>query len=148
MKKTLTNADIITMYNTLNEMKGRSDIVPGDAEVFWANSVNIKVLKEKVENITEIVQELVNSHFTEENSYSAVDSDGNETGNRILNDDVKDEVIKEINIDVERIYAKSCEIDLESIPKESLKKMLKANEDKMSFLEMTVMNEFVEEKGE
>lgn len=148
MRKTLTNADIITMYNTLNEMKGRSDMIPGDAEVFWANALNIKILKEKAESIGEIVQELVHSHFTEKNSHPIVDENGTETGNRALNDDVKEDIISKLNADIEKIYAKSYEIELEPIPKASLKKMLKANEDKMSFLEMTVMNEFVEEKGE
>lgn len=148
MRKTITNADILTMYNTLNEMKSRSDLIPGDAEIFWANAMNLKVLKEKSDNISEIVQELINTHFTEENSHSVVDENGNDTGKRVLNDDVKDTVISEINTDIEKIYAKTCEVELESIPKESLKKMVKANEDKMSFLEMTVMNEFVGKDNE
>lgn len=148
MKKTLTNADIVTMYNTLNTMKSRSDLMPGDAEVFWANAINLKTLKEKAENINTITQELVNTYFTEENSHPVLDENGNETGSRALNDDAKDTVVAEINSGIEKIYEKSYEVELEPIPKESLKKMLKANEDKMSFLEMTIMNEFVKEKGE
>lgn len=148
MRKTITNADILTMYNTLNEIKSRSDLIPGDAEIFWANAMNLKTLREKSDNISEVVQELINTHFTEENSHSVVDENGNDTGKRALNDDVKETVVSEINTDIEKIYAKTCEVELEPIPKESLKKMVKANEDKMSFLEMTVMNEFVGKDNE
>ena len=45
MKKTIVNADVVAMYKTLNTMKSRSDIVPGDVDVFWANTMNLKTLK-------------------------------------------------------------------------------------------------------
>ena len=45
---------------------------------------------------------------------------------------------------MQKIYSKTCELDIEMIPETSLKKMLKANEDKLSMLDMTVMYEFVE----
>ena len=141
MKKTLTNSDIITIYDALNGLNGRSDMVPGDVEVFWANKKNTKVLKEKAEEINSIVQEIVNSHFTDENSHPVVDEDGNETGGKVLNDDVKDQVLEEINADINKIYVKPVEIDLELIPQDSLTKMFKANEGKMSFLERTIMAE-------
>lgn len=147
MKKTIVNADIVAMYRTLNNMKSRSDIVPGDVDVFWANTMNLKTLTEQVNKISEFEQELVNSFFTEENSHPATDEDGNETGSRVLNDDVKDKISKEIQEGLNKIYSKTCELDIETIPAESLKKMLKANEDKLSMLDMTVMYEFVE-KGE
>lgn len=147
MKKTIVNADIVAMYRTLNNMKSRSDIVPGDVDVFWANTMNLKTLTEQINKISEFEQELVNSFFTEENSHPATDEDGNETGSRVLNDDVKDKISKEIQEGLNKIYSKTCELDIETIPAESLKKMLKANEDKLSMLDMTVMYEFVE-KGE
>lgn len=147
MKKTIVNADIVAMYRTLNNMKGRSDIVPGDVDVFWANTMNLKTLTEQINKISEFEQELVNSFFTEENSHPATDEDGNETGSRVLNDDVKDKISEEIQEGLNKIYSKTCELDIETIPAESLKKMLKANEDKLSMLDMTVMYEFVE-KGE
>ena len=69
------------------------------------------------------------------------------TGNRVLNDDIKDKIIPEIQESLQKIYDKTCELDVEMIPEESLKKMLKSNEDKLSMLDMTVLYEFVE-KGE
>lgn len=42
---------------------------------------------------------------------------------------------------------KHVNLMVEMIPEESLKKMLKSNEDKLSMLDMTVLYEFVE-KGE
>ena len=72
---------------------------------------------------------------------------GNESGNRVLNDDIKDKIIPEIQESLQKIYDKTCELDVEMIPEESLKKMLKSNEDKLSMLDMTVLYEFVE-KGE
>lgn len=147
MKKTIVNADVIAMYRTLNEMKSRSDLVAGDVEVFWANTMNLKTLKEQADKISEFERDLVNSFFTEENSHPVLDEEGNETGNRALNDDAKDRVSEEIQEGLNKIYSKTCELDIETIPSESLKKMLKANEDKLSMLDMTVMYEFVE-KGE
>ena len=147
MKKTIVNADVVAMYKTLNLMKSRSDLIAGDVNVFWANTMNLKTLKEQADKISEVEQELVDSFFTEENSHPATDENGNETGGRILNDDVKDTIIPEIQEGLQKIYEKTCELDIEMIPEESLKKMLKANEDKLSMLDMTVMYEFVE-KGE
>lgn len=143
MKKTIVNADVVAMYKTLNTMKSRSDIVPGDVDVFWANTMNLKTLKAQADKIAEFEQELINSFFTEENSHIVIDESGNETG-RALNDDIKDTVVPEIQEGLQKIYDKTCELDIEMIPKESLKKMLKANEDKLSMLDMTVMYNFVE----
>lgn len=142
MKKVIVNADVITMYKTLNAIKSRSDIVPGDVEIFWANTMNLKTLKAQADKISEVEQELVNSFFTEENSHPA----DNGTDGRVLNDDVKDVIIPKIQEGLQKIYDKTCELDIEMIPEESLKKMLKANEDKLSMLDMTVMYEFVEKK--
>lgn len=147
MKKTIVNADVVAMYKTLNLMKSRSDLIAGDVNVFWANTMNLKTLKEQADKISEVEQELVDSFFTEENSHPVTDENGNETGGRILNDDVKDTIIPEIQEGLQKIYDKTCELDIEMIPEESLKKMFKANEDKLSMLDMTVMYEFVE-KGE
>ena len=147
MKKVIVNADIMAMYKTLNSMKSRADLIAGDVYVFWANTMNLKALKTQVDKISEVEQELVDSYFTEENSHSIVDENGNETGNRALNDDIKDKIIPEIQEGLQKIYDKTCELDVEMIPEESLKKMLKSNEDKLSMLDMTVLYEFVE-KGE
>lgn len=144
---TIVNADIMAMYKTLNSMKSRADLIAGDVDVFWANTMNLKTLKAQVDKISEVEQELVDSYFTEENSHSIVDENGNETGNRALNDDIKDKIIPEIQEGLQKIYDKTCELDVEMIPEESLKKMLKSNEDKLSMLDMTVLYEFVE-KGE
>ena len=138
MKKVIVNADIMAMYKTLNSMKSRADLIAGDVDVFWANTMNLKTLKAQVDKISEVEQELVDSYFTEENSHSIVDENGNETGNKI---------IPEIQEGLQKIYDKTCELDVEMIPEESLKKMLKSNEDKLSMLDMTVLYEFVE-KGE
>ena len=160
MKKVIVNADIMAMYKTLNSMKSRADLIAGDVDVFWANTMNLKTIywytakkqadgsfKAQVDKISEVEQELVDSYFTEENSHSIVDENGNETGNRALNDDIKDKIIPEIQEGLQKIYDKTCELDVEMIPEESLKKMLKSNEDKLSMLDMTVLYEFVE-KGE
>lgn len=147
MKKVIVNADIMVMYKTLNSMKSRADLIAGDVDVFWANTMNLKALKAQVDKISEVEQELVDSYFTEENSHPIVDENGNETGNRALNDDIKDKIIPEIQESLQKIYDKTCELDVEMIPEESLKKMLKSNEDKLSMLDMTVLYEFVE-KGE
>lgn len=137
MKKTFTNSDIVTMYNVLTNLKSRSDIVPGDINIFWANTINLQTLEEKVKLIQCTINDIVNSHFTEENSHK----NGNK---RVLNDDVKDDIIKEINRDITTINEKIIEIDIEPIPKEAIKKMYKINEDKLSFLEMTVMSQFID----
>ena len=147
MKKVIVNADIMAMYKTLNSMKSRADLIAGDVDVFWANTMNLKALKAQVDKISEVEQELVDSYFTEENSHPIVDENGNETGNRVLNDDIKDKIIPEIQESLQKIYDKTCELDVEMITEESLKKMLKSNEDKLSMLDMTVLYEFVE-KGE
>ena len=86
MKKVIVNADIMAMYKTLNSMKSRADLIAGDVDVFWANTMNLKTLKAQVDKISEVEQELVDSYFTEENSHPIVDENGNETGNRVLND--------------------------------------------------------------
>ena len=44
MKKTIVNADVVAMYKTLNLMKSRSDLIAGDVNVFWANTMNLKTL--------------------------------------------------------------------------------------------------------
>mgnify|MGYP007065015828 CR=1 FL=1 len=125
MKKVIVNADIMAMYKTLNSMKSRADLIAGDVDVFWANTMNLKTLKAQVDKISEVEQELVDSYFTEENSHPII----------------------EIQEGLQKIYDKTCELDVEMIPEESLKKMLKSNEDKLSMLDMTVLYEFVE-KGE
>ena len=145
MKKTLTNAEIISLYNTLEAINSRTDLVPGDVDVFFANSKNLKTLKSSADSISEIVQEVINKYFTDDNSHSVLDDDGNETGNRALNDDIKDEIVKLINSDINKIYAKTEDLEIVTIPEESLKKMFSANADKMTFAEMTIMNEFIEE---
>ena len=147
MKKVIVNADIMAMYKTLNSMKSRADLIAGDVDVFWANTMNLKTLKVQVDKISEVEQELVDSYFTEENSHPIVEENGNETGNRVLNDDIKYKIIPEIQEGLQKIYDKTCALDVEMIPEESLKKMLKSNEDKLSMLDMTVLYEFVE-KGE
>lgn len=145
MKKTLTNAEIISLYNTLEAINSRTDLVPGDVDVFFANSKNLKTLKSSADSISEIVQEVINKHFTDDNSHAVLDDDGNETGNRALNDDVKDEIVKLINSDINKIYAKTEDLEIVTIPEESLKKMFSSNAEKMTFAEMTIMNEFIEE---
>lgn len=42
MKKVIVNADIMAMYKTLNSMKSRADLIAGDVDVFWANTMNLK----------------------------------------------------------------------------------------------------------
>ena len=118
MKKVIVNADIMAMYKTLNSMKSRADLIAGDVDVFWANTMNLKALKAQVDKIS-----------------------------FMLSDDIKDKIIPEIQESLQKIYDKTCELDVEMIPEESLKKMLKSNEDKLSMLDMTVLYEFVE-KGE
>lgn len=109
MKKTIVNADVVAMYKTLNTMKSRSDIVPGDVDVFWANTMNLKTLKAQADKIAEFEQELINSFFTEENSHVVTDESGNETG-RALNDDIKDTVVPEIQEGLQKIYDKTCSL--------------------------------------
>lgn len=116
MKKVIVNADIMAMYKTLNSMKSRADLIAGDVDVFWANTMNLKTLKAQVDKISEVEQELVDSYFTEENSHPIVDENGNETGNRALNDDIKDKIIPEIQEGLQKIYDKTCELDVEMIP--------------------------------
>ena len=111
MKKIIVNADVMAMYRTLNAMKSRSDIVPGDVDVFWANTMNLKTLKAQADKIAEFEQELINSYFTEENSHVVTDESGNETG-RALNDDIKDTVVPEIQDGLHKIYDKTCELDV------------------------------------
>ena len=51
MKKVIVNADIMAMYKTLNSMKSRADLIAGDVDVFWANTMNLKTLKAQVDKI-------------------------------------------------------------------------------------------------
>ena len=139
MKKVIVNADIMAMYKTLNSMKSRADLIAGDVDVFWANTMNLKALKAQVDKISEVEQELVDSYFTEENSHPIVDENGNETGNRVLNDDIKDKIIPEIQESLQKIYDKTCELDVHMIPEESIKKMPKSHEDKLSMHDMTLL---------
>lgn len=146
MKKEFTNADIITIFDILNNMKGRADIVPGDADIFWANSVNIETFGEKAKQARKIMEEMINSHFTEENSHVNKDEKGNEV--RVINDKDKEVAIKAINEDLAKINSKTCELDIETFSKEAFKKMIKANEKNMTYLEMTVMKQFIEKDDE
>ena len=63
MKKVIVNADIMAMYKTLNSMKSRADLIAGDVDVFWANTMNLKTLKAQVDKISEVEQELVDSYL-------------------------------------------------------------------------------------
>lgn len=55
MKKVIVNADIMAMYKTLNSMKSRADLIAGDVDVFWANTMNLKTLKAQVDKISEVL---------------------------------------------------------------------------------------------
>ena len=141
MKKTLTNAEIVKIYNTLMSIKNSPNIVPGDSSIYWANNVNITTLKPKAEMIQDTINEIVNSYFTDENTHMSKDSTGKEI--KTLNDDVKDTVVAKINNDVYELENKTVEIELEPIEKEAFDTMVKINEKTMSMAQMDVMGLFV-----
>lgn len=144
MKKSYANSDIVTMYNVLNNLKGRADIIVGDADIFWANCNNLEALKEKADKIQTVTTDIVNSFFTDENSHIEKNEEGEEV--RILNDETKEETLHNLQIELNKINAKKVDIELESISEESVKTFVKNNEKAMSFLEMNVMRQFIEKK--
>ena len=141
MKKILTNAEIVKIYNTLISIKNSSNIVPGDSSIYWSNNVNIATLKPKAEMIQDTINEIVNSYFTDENTHMSKDSAGKEV--KTLNDNVKDTVVTKINNDVYELENKTVEIELEPIEKEAFDTMVKINEKTMSMAQMDVMGLFV-----
>ena len=146
MKKTLTNAEIVKTYNTLMSIKNSPNIVPGDSSIYWANNVNISTLKPKAEMIQDTVNEVVNSYFTDENTHTTKDTSGKEI--KVLNDDIKDDIIVKINQDVSELENKTVEIVFESITKEAFEAMIKTNEKTMSMAQMDVMGMFIESDSE
>ena len=143
MKKTYSCADIIAIFNTLNNMKSRSDIIPGDAEIFWANTINLEEFSKASSNIQKVMDGIIDSHFTDNVCHIEKTESGEER--KVLNEDSKDMVLSKLDIELDKINRKEMEIEIETIPKSSFEKMIKANEKSMSFLEMTVMQQFVED---
>lgn len=146
MKKEFTNADVITIYDVLKELGSRGDVVCGDADIYWANCINTTTFEEKATQARKIIEDIVSKHFTDENSHE--DTDENGTPVRILNDDVKDKVVRELNDDINKIYNKKLKLEIETFSEAALKKMVKANEDKLSYLTIKVLREFIEKDDE
>lgn len=146
MKKILTNAEIVKIYNTLMSIKNSPNIAPGDSSIYWANNVNISTLKPKAEMIQDTVNEVINSYFTDENTHTSKDASGKEI--KVLNDEIKDDVIAKINHDVNELENKTVEVVLESITKEAFEVMIKTNEKTMSMAQMDVMGMFIESDSE
>lgn len=144
MKKKFTNGDIVTMFNVLNNLKGRTDIVVGNADIFWANCLNLDTLKEKVDKFQKVVNSITESYFTDEVTHTEKNVSGEE--DKVLNDDVKEEVLNKLQKEINSLTTKEVSVDIETIPKEAIKDMIKANEKSMTYLEMTVMRQFVEEE--
>ena len=127
-------------------IKNSPNIVPGDSSIYWANNVNISTLKPKAEMIQDTVNEVVNSYFTDENTHTTKDTSGKEI--KVLNDDIKDDIIVKINQDVSELENKTVEIVFESITKEAFEAMIKTNEKTMSMAQMDVMGMFIESDSE
>lgn len=141
MTKKLTNSDIAVIYNTLNSLKGRDDIVIGDMDVFWAIRCNLNALKEKANFIQETINEKVQSYFTDENT-DEID------GQKVIKEELREELGAKINADVQELNSKVMDVEITSITLDALKAMSKANSSKLSMLEMTVLEQFVEEPSE
>ena len=142
MKITFTNGDIITIYNVLKNLNSRNDIVPGDSNIFWANYLNMETFKTASEKINNAVQSFLVSLYNDKNSHIVKGED--RTEQRVFNDDKIHEMNEKINKEISVLENRTMELDVESIQKESLKKMYEANAKVMTMLEMTVMNKFVE----
>lgn len=138
MKKTLTNADIVTIYNTLNALKGRNDIMIGDMSIYWANKNNLKTYGDAANFIQETVQEIVQKYFTDENS-EEVD------GQKVIKKEYQDEITQKINVDLSKLNVQTMDVETKTISKESFEKFATANEEKLSMLELTVYEQFIEE---
>lgn len=141
MTKKLTNADIAVIYNTLNALKGRDDIVIGDMDIFWAIRYNLNVFKEKATFIQETINEKVQSYFTDENT-EIVDEQ------KVIKEELREEISAKINADVQELNSKAMDVEYVSIKLDSLKAMAKANESKLTMLEMTVLEQFVDDEAE
>ena len=139
MKKRLSNTDIVVIYNTLNTLKGRDDIVIGDMDMFWAIRCNHNVFKDKAAFVQEIIQEKVQSYFTDENTDIVDDQ-------KVIKEELRDEISAKINADVNELNSKAMEVELTGIKIDSLKEFVKANASKLSMLEMTVLEQFVDEE--
>lgn len=139
MKKTLVNADIMTIYNTLNTLKGRNDITIGDMSIYWANKNNLKTLGDATNFIQEAVQEIVQKYFTEENSEMTED------GQRAIKKEYQEEIMGKINVELNKLNIQTMDIEIKTITKESFEKFTNSNAEKLTMLELTVFEQFVEE---
>lgn len=138
MKKTLTNSDIVIIYNTLNILKSRDDIMLGDISIYWANKNNLKVLADAAAMIQETVQEIAKSYFTDENSEE-------KDGQRIIKEEYQEEVTQKLNIDIEALNIQTMDVDIKSFKKDAFEKFINANIDKLSMRDIAVLELFVEE---
>lgn len=139
MKKNFTNSDIKVIYHVLNVLKGRDDIIISDMNIFWAIHYNLKLFKEKVMFIQEITNEKIKSYFTEETTNEV-------NGEKVLKEECEKEIIAKINEDTKRIDAQSMEIDVCTIKLDALKTMSKINENRLSMLDMTILEQFIEDE--
>ena len=102
MKKTitLTNNEIGAVINALTLFKSRSNItcVPS---ITMSAIRNVKILQEELKNIMEYEAVLREKYFTEENCHMITDENGNEL--RALNDDVKEEILKDLTKDLNEL---------------------------------------------
>lgn len=141
MKKSLTNAEVIKYYRILNSLKSRSDIIPGDINIYWSLNINLDILLKHIEKIESVVKEVVNANFTEENSH-IITNNGQES--RVFNDDVKDKMTKKLSRELNQLDNKMIELEFEAIPVDSINVMLKQNEKVLSMAEIEAMCLFID----
>lgn len=141
MKKSLTNAEVIKYYRILNSLKSRSDIIPGDINIYWSLNINLDILLKHIEKIESVVKEVVNANFTEENS-RIITNNGQES--RVFNDDVKDKMTKKLSRELNQLDNKMIELEFEAIPVDSINVMLKQNEKVLSMAEIEAMCLFID----
>lgn len=141
MKKKLSNAEIIKNYRILKSLKSRSDVVPGDINIYWSLTINLETMLKHIEKIELVVKEVIDSYFTEENSH-IINDNGNEV--KVFNDDVRETMTEKLNIEFAKIDNKLVELDFDEIPTDSINEMLKQNEKTLSMAEIGALCIFID----
>lgn len=141
MTKKFTNSDITVIYNTLNALKGRDDILIGDMDMFWAIRYNLDVFKKHAAFVTETINDKIQSYFTDENT-EEID------GQKVIKKELQEEIGAKMDADVRALQGQIVDVSYTSVTLKSLRAMAKANESKLTMLEMTVLEQFVDEETE
>lgn len=142
MKKTFTNAEIITIIKSLNNKDSfiTNPSIKPPFEILWANKINLKLLGERFDLIAELEKEIYQECMKPEYLEAETNEDGKEV--QKIKPECTEALLSDVNNRLQGLSSQTNELEIQTFSEATLIDFMKKYDEQISSPEFAALEYF------